>query len=70
MPLEVEHSNVYDLIKLSDLTVYFNNDNIVFILNISLVYQHKLSLYKLIPLPACIAGNKKKCIYIRLKHDF
>jgi len=62
MPLEVEYSNVYDLIKLSDLTVYFNKDNIVFILNIPLAYQHELSLYKLIPLSACVAEKEKKCI--------
>jgi hypothetical protein len=44
--------------------VYFNNDNIVFILNIPLAYQHELSLYKLIPLPACVAEKKKKKIYV------
>lgn len=70
MPLEVQHANVYDLVKLSDLTVYFNNNNIVFILNIPLVYQHELSLYKLIPLPACITEDKKKCMYIKPKHEF
>jgi len=70
MPLEVQYSNVYDLVKLSDLTVYFNNNNIVFNLNIPLVYQHELSLYKLIPLPACITEDKTKCMYIKPKHDF
>ncbi|XP_050060778.1 uncharacterized protein LOC126551465 [Aphis gossypii] len=70
MPLEVEINNVYDLVKLSDLTVYYNENNLVFILNIPLVYQHDLSLYKLIPLPVCVADNKKKCMYIRPKHDF
>jgi len=36
LPLEVGtiYSNVYDSVKLSDLTVYFINNNIVFILNI------------------------------------
>jgi len=70
MPLEVQFSNVYNLIKLSDLTVYTNNNNIVFILNIPLVYQHELSLYNLIPLPVCVPENKKKCMYIKPKHDF
>jgi len=70
MPLEVEYSNVYDLVKISDLTVYYSNNNIVFILNIPLVYQHDLSLYKLIPLPVCADDDKKKCMYIRPKHDF
>jgi len=60
MPLEVETNNVYDLVKLSDLTVYYNKNNLVFILNIPLVYQHDLSLYKLIPLPVCVNDNKKK----------
>ncbi|KAE9533068.1 hypothetical protein AGLY_009496 [Aphis glycines] len=70
MPLEVETNNVYDLVKLSNLTVYYNKNNLVFILNIPLVYQHDLSLYKLILLPVCVADNKKKCMYIRFKHDF
>jgi len=70
MPLKVQYSNVYDLVKLADLTVYSNNNNIVFILNILLVYQHVLSLYNLIPLPVCITGNKNKCMYIKHKHDF
>lgn len=70
MPLEVQHSSVYELVKLSDLTVYTNNNNLVFILNIPLVYQHELSLYKLIPLPVCVPENKKKCMYIKPKHDF
>ena len=70
MPLEVEFNNVYDLVKLADLTVYYNKNNLVFILNIPLVYQHDLSLYKLIPLPVCVTNDKKKCMYIKPKHDF
>jgi hypothetical protein len=70
MSLEVEFGNVNDLLKLSDFTVYFNKDNIVFILNIPLIYQHELSFYKLILLPACVARNKKKCMYIISKHDY
>lgn len=65
MPLEVELINVYELVKISDLTVYFNNDNIVFILNIPLVYTHELSLYNLIPLPVCSTGDKKKSMFIK-----
>lgn len=67
---EVEYSNFYNSMRISNLTVYYNNDNTVFILNIPLVHQQELSLYKLIQFPTCVAGNKKKCMYIRPKHDF
>lgn len=49
---------------------YNNNNSIVFNLKIPLVYQHELSLYKLIPLPACVTEDKKKCMYIKHKNDF
>jgi len=29
MPFEVQYSNVYELVKLSDLPLYFNNNNIL-----------------------------------------
>jgi len=64
------HDKIYSLVRLPDLTVYYNKNNLVFILNTPLVYQHDLSLYKLIPLPVCVADNKKKCMYIRPNHDF
>lgn len=61
VPVEVEYSNVYDFVKLSDLTVYYSNNIIVFIF--ILVNQHDLSLYKLIPLPVCATGSTKSvCI--------
>jgi len=50
--------------------IYFSNYNIVFILSISLVYQHKLKLYKLTPFQACFVENKKKYMFIRPFHDF
>ncbi|KAL4107964.1 hypothetical protein QTP88_018233 [Uroleucon formosanum] len=65
-PLSLETVN--DIVKLSDVKIYYSNNNIVFILTIPLIYQNNFILYHLIPKPYCHANING--IYIAPSHKF
>jgi hypothetical protein len=65
--IELDIANAYELIRLSDLTVYFSNNKIVFIIILPLVYQNELTLYHLIPRPICKLND---CFYIKPNYNF
>lgn len=60
-----------ELIKLSEITVYHSEENIAFIIKLLLVYQTKLTLYKLIPKPVDIYyGDNIHFMYIKNNYDY
>ncbi|KAF0746052.1 Envelope fusion protein [Aphis craccivora] len=67
LPIDLNESNVQEMIPLSDITIYYSNDKIVFILNIPLVYQYELTLFQLIPIPDC---NDNNCIYTKPSYKY
>jgi hypothetical protein len=67
LPIELDITNVYELVRLSDLTVYFSNNKIVFIIILPLVYQNDLTKYHLIPRPICKLND---CFYIKPNYNF
>lgn len=66
LPIELK-GNSYELLKLSELAVNYSDDKIVFIISIALVYQHILTLYKLLPKPVY---KQNHCIYIKPSFSF
>jgi len=38
LPTDLEITNIYESVKLSDLTIYYADDNLVFIITLSLIY--------------------------------
>lgn len=42
LPFPLNIKTVYDILKLSDLTVYYSNNNIVFVMRLPLIYQNVL----------------------------
>lgn len=67
LPTDLDIQNIYELIKLSDLTIYYANDNLVFILTLPLIYQNDFILYNLIPVPVC---NGNDCHYIKPSNKY
>jgi len=67
-PYELTTMTVNDILKLSDVKVYYSNNNIVFVLTIPLIYQNNFILYNLIPKPYCT--NDMNCIYIAPSYKF
>ncbi|XP_060871073.1 uncharacterized protein LOC132945368 isoform X2 [Metopolophium dirhodum] len=67
LPTDLDIQNIYELIKLSDITIYYANDNLVFIISLPLIYQNDFSLYNLIPVPVC-TGND--CFYIKPSNKY
>ena len=67
LPTDLDITNIYELVKLSDLAIYYANDNIVFILTLPLIYQYNFILYNLIPKPVCKENN---CVYIKPSNKF
>ncbi|KAL4088779.1 hypothetical protein QTP88_023863 [Uroleucon formosanum] len=65
-PLSLETVN--DIVKLSDVKIYYSNNNIVFMLTIPLIYQNNFILYHLIPKP--YFHTNIDCIYIAPSHKF
>jgi len=57
LPTDSDIQNIYELVKLSDLTIYYPNDNLVFILTLPLIYQNGFILYNLIPVPVCTEND-------------
>jgi len=51
LPMEFNIKNVEEMMPLSDITIYYSNDKIIFIIHVPLVYQHELTLFQLIPIP-------------------
>lgn len=68
LPIEVDNGDSHEILRLSDMIIYYLNDNIVFKINLPLVYQHVLTLYYLMPKPVCHTNNY--CIYIKTNHKF
>ncbi|KAF0726158.1 Integrase catalytic domain-containing protein [Aphis craccivora] len=62
LPTDLDISNIYELVKLSDVAIYYANDNLVFIISLPLIYQNDFILYNLIPVPVCIGND---CVYIK-----
>lgn len=62
LPTDLVITNIYELVKLSDIAIYYANDNLVFIISLPLIYQNDFILYNLIPVPVC-TGND--CVYIK-----
>jgi len=52
---------------LSDITIYYLNDKVIFVLSIPLVYQHELTLFQLIPILSCENNN---CLYVKPNHNY
>ncbi len=67
LPIDLNESNIQEMISLSDISIYYSNDKIVFILNIPLVYQYELTLFQLIPIPNC---NDNNCVYIKPNYKY
>lgn len=61
---------VPELIKLSEITVYYSEQKIVFIIKLQLVYQTELTLYQLIPKPVDIYGDNIHFMYINYICNF
>ncbi|KAF0703471.1 Envelope fusion protein, partial [Aphis craccivora] len=59
LPIDLNESNIQEMIPLSDISIYYSNDKIVFILNIPLVYQYELPLFQLIPIPNSVSKSKE-----------
>lgn len=67
LPVEVTTINTQELVQLSDVTMYYSDCNIVFVLKIPLVYHHVFTLYKLISIPICNINN---CIYVKPNYNY
>jgi hypothetical protein len=59
---------VYDILKLSDIVVYYSNDNLVFVITIHLVHKDNFILYNLIPKPIC--KKNMNCMYVKPSYNF
>lgn len=69
LPVELDIDNIYELLRLSDLIVYYsNNNNLVFIIGIPLVYLNDLTMYHLIPKPIC--NDFSQCMYIKPNYNY
>jgi len=68
LPIELDLISAYELLRLSDLTVYFSNNKIVFVITLPLVYQNDLTMYHLIPKPVC--NDNINCMYIKPSYNF
>lgn len=68
LPIELDNGDPQEILRLSDMIIYYLDDTIVFKINLPLVYQHVLTLYYLIPKPVCHTNNY--CIYIKTNHKF
>ncbi|XP_060855486.1 uncharacterized protein LOC132933186 [Metopolophium dirhodum] len=67
LPMELNVNNVEEMMPLSDITIYYSDDKIVFIITVPLVYQHELTLFQLIPIPIC---NQNNCLYVKPNHKY
>lgn len=67
LPMELNENNVEEMMPLSDITIYYSNDKVVFVLSVPLVYQHELTLFQLIPKPNCENNN---CLYVKPNHNY
>jgi hypothetical protein len=67
LPIELNITNAYELVRLSDFTVYFSNNKIVFIILLPLVYQNELTLYHLISRPIYKLND---CFYTKPNYNF
>lgn len=67
-PYVLSIETVNDILKLSDIKIYYSNNNIVFVITIPLIYQNNFILYHLIPKPYC--QNIINCMYIAPSHKF
>lgn len=48
LPMYFEFTNIYELLRLLDLIVYYSNTNIVFVVGILLLYLNDLIMHHLI----------------------
>jgi len=67
LPLDLNENNVQEMMPLSDITIYYLNDKVVFVLSVPLVYQQELTLFQLIPIPSC---EKNNCLYVKPNHNY
>ncbi|XP_060859873.1 uncharacterized protein LOC132937056 [Metopolophium dirhodum] len=67
-PYALSIGTVNDIVRLSDIKIYYSNNNIVFIITIPLIYQNNFILYNLIPKLYC--QNIINCMYIAPSHKF
>ncbi|CAI6353722.1 unnamed protein product [Macrosiphum euphorbiae] len=67
LPTDLDITNIYELVKLSDIAIYYANDNLVFIISLPLIYQNDFILYNLIPVPVCIDND---CAYIKPSNKY
>lgn len=67
LPTDLDIANIYELVKLSDIAIYYSNDNLVFIISLPLIYQNDFLLYNLIPVPVCIDND---CVYIKPSNKY
>lgn len=64
---DLDYTNIYKLIKLLDMAIYYSNDHIVFVMALLLIYQNDFILYNLIPYTICKGNN---CVYIKPNNKF
>jgi len=67
LPLDLTENNVQEMKPLSDITIYYLDDKVIFVLSIPLVYQHELTLFQLIPIPMCENNN---CLYVKPNYHY
>ncbi|KAL4100900.1 hypothetical protein QTP88_020925 [Uroleucon formosanum] len=68
LPIELDNGDSHEILQLSDMIIYYLDDNLVFKINLPLVYQHVLTLYYLLPKPVCNTDNY--CIYTKSNHKY
>ncbi|KAL4148882.1 hypothetical protein QTP88_003027 [Uroleucon formosanum] len=68
LPIELNNGDSHEILQLSDMAIYYLDDNLVFKINLPLVYQHVLTLYYLLPKPVCNTDNY--CIYTKSNHKY
>lgn len=67
LPFGLNENNVQELLSLSESTIYYSDDKIIFTLNIPLVYENEFILFNLIPIPRC---QNNSCVFIKPNHNF
>lgn len=67
LPTDFDIQNIYELVRLSDIAIYYSNDNLVFIISLPLIYQNNFILYNLIPVPVCTGTD---CVYVKPSNKY
>jgi len=69
LPTGISSREAVEIIKMSDITIYFRDDSIVYVLKIPIVKDKDLTLYKLLPAPIKL-DNQLNYAYIKPDVDY